>query len=114
MPKSDFEVIKFLGKGSFGSVSLVKRITDGKQYALKEMDVAHMNMRDRLDQLNEIRVMASIYHPNIVSYFETFVEGGKLYIVTEYANGGDLDKFIEKHKKSRTKISENVVWSVLV
>lgn len=114
MPKSDFKVERFLGKGSYGSVSLTTRIKDNKQYALKEINVAHMQLRDRMDQLNEIRILASIYHPNVLGYYEAFIENGKLYIVTDYCGQGDLEKLIQTAQKSKTRIPESTIWDVVL
>jgi len=49
-----FKVQKFLGKGSYGSVYRVKRISDGKVYALKETDVKHMSQQVRFPFLPSI------------------------------------------------------------
>ncbi|KAH0572967.1 Kinase, NEK [Spironucleus salmonicida] len=114
MPKSDFRTLKHLGKGSYGSVSLVERSADSKIYALKEINVQKMATRDRQDQLNEIRILASLYHPNIIGYYDAFIENGKLYIVTEFADSGDLEGLIKKHQQSKTKMPENIIWSVLI
>lgn len=114
MPKSDFKVDRFLGKGSYGSVSLVTRIKDNRQYALKEINVQHMHLRDRMDQLNEIRILASIYHPNVLGYYEAFIENGKLYIVTDYCGNGDLDKVVKNAAQSKTRIPEDKIWGIVL
>ena len=59
---------KFLGKGSYGSVYKVKRVSDGLVYAVKEADVGKMTQLERIDAVNEIRLLASIQHPNIVRH----------------------------------------------
>jgi NIMA (never in mitosis gene a)-related kinase len=52
--------------------------------------------------LNEVRILASIDHPNIISYKEAFFEEATqtLCIVMEYADGGDLQSKINQLKKS--------------
>jgi NIMA (never in mitosis gene a)-related kinase len=46
---------------------------------------------ERINALNEVRILASIEHPNIVSYKEAFIYNDKyLCIIMEYANDGDL------------------------
>jgi NIMA (never in mitosis gene a)-related kinase len=40
MPLSDFEIRKFLGKGSYGSVFKASRSSDGQVYAVKEINVS--------------------------------------------------------------------------
>lgn len=59
-------------------------------YAVKEMDVKSMGHAEKQDILNEVRLLASVRHPNVVSYHEAFVDGSRLCIVMEYAAGGDL------------------------
>eukprot|EP00768_Dysnectes_brevis_P005855 gnl/Dysnectes_brevis/4402_a5895_654.p1 GENE.gnl/Dysnectes_brevis/4402_a5895_654~~gnl/Dysnectes_brevis/4402_a5895_654.p1 ORF type:complete len:416 (-),score=82.81 gnl/Dysnectes_brevis/4402_a5895_654:152-1399(-) len=110
----DFKIEKFLGKGSYGSVFKAKRITDGKLYAIKEINIKYMNVREREDALNEIRILASVFHPNVIGYFEAFHENKKLYIITELAPRGDLQRDIKMRRMKRRNYSENSVWSILI
>jgi serine/threonine protein kinase len=59
-------VQKFLGKGAYGSVYLVERMSDHLPYAVKETDVSKMGAVERQDAANEIRLLASVRHPNII------------------------------------------------
>jgi NIMA (never in mitosis gene a)-related kinase len=51
--------------------------------------------------LNEVRILASIQHPNVIGYKDAFFENasGSLCIIMEMANNGDLLQMIEKYKK---------------
>ena len=62
----DFEILKSLGTGSYSSVFLVKRKKDQRLYALKKVKIAQMGERDRHNALNEVRILASIRHPNVI------------------------------------------------
>lgn len=53
----------------------VKRLSDGGVYALKEADVRKMSPLERADAVNEIRLLASVKHPNVVRYHEAFLDG---------------------------------------
>lgn len=66
---------KLLGKGSYGTVYRVKRLSDGGIYALKEADVKKMSQVERMDAVNEIRLLASVKHPNVIKYNEAFLDG---------------------------------------
>ena len=69
----------------------MKRNSDNKQYALKKVSMESLSTRERQNALNEVRILASITHPNIVSYKEAFTYQDKyLCIVMEFANDGDL------------------------
>ena len=50
-----FRVQNLLGKGAFGDVYKVVRISDGKTYALKKINIASMSTKEVADTLNEIR-----------------------------------------------------------
>lgn len=44
--------------------------------------------------VEEIRLLASLQHPNIISYFEAFCDHDRLCVVTELVMGGDLGSYI--------------------
>lgn len=64
----------YLGEGSYSSVFLVKRVSDGETYALKKVKMEELSEKEKTNAINEIRILASIKHPNIVSYKEAFIE----------------------------------------
>ena len=82
---SDFQIIKKLGDGAFSSVFSVKRISDGSIYAMKKVKMGKLSEREKENALNEIRILASISHQNVVAYKEAFFENkeGNLCIVME-------------------------------
>ena len=63
-----------LGEGAYSSVYKVKRIADGNEYALKKVKLMNLSEKEKQNALNEVRILASIRHPNIVGYKEVFIE----------------------------------------
>lgn len=57
---------KLLGKGSYGKVYKVERKSDKQLYALKEADLGSMSQAERADAVNEVRLLVSISHHNVV------------------------------------------------
>lgn len=112
--RGQLQVQKFLGKGSYGSVYRVKRNDDEQIYAVKETDVCKMTQEERQDAANEIRLLASVKHPNIVRYYETFLDGNWLVIVMEFAQCGDLSHYIKKGKERQTAFPEDIVWNFFI
>lgn len=109
-----FIVQKQLGKGSYGVVYKARRQDDNKNYALKVVDLGAMNQRQREDSVNEIRIMASVRSPFIISFHEAIVKGSILYLITEYAKLGDLAHAIERRRQRRRPFKEDTIWRFLL
>lgn len=106
-----FIILKTIGKGAFSVVYKVKRVEDSKQYALKKVPLKTLKEKEIQNALNEVRILASIKHPNIIAFKEAFYlnESHELCIVMEYAQGGDLSSKIKECRKNKIMFPENVV-----
>jgi len=83
---SEFRRDKFLGKGTYGSVWKVTRLASNKVYALKEVDMRAKKQSEREESVNEIRLLASARHPNIIRYRDSFFDNDHLYIVRSHSH----------------------------
>ena len=112
MSLKNFEIGKILGKGSFGSVCIATRKLDRHVYAMKRVNLSNSPKVEIEAALNEIRLLASLNHPNIIGYKETFYDSPSctLNIVMEFAEDGDLAKKIVYNKKNRCRFDENLIW----
>mmetsp|Transcript_102641 Transcript_102641/g.173971 ORF Transcript_102641/g.173971 Transcript_102641/m.173971 type:complete len:371 (-) Transcript_102641:15-1127(-) len=106
--------IKVIGKGSFGEAVLVRNKEDRRRYVAKEINLATMSHKEKEDAKNEIRVLAQLSHPNIVKLYEYLMYRSKLYIVMEYADGGDLDGKIKKAKQVNSPFQEDQIMNWFV
>jgi len=70
---SDFCVIA-LGDGAYSNVFKVKRLEDGEIYALKKVKLQHLSSKEKDNAINEVRILASIKHPNVIQYKEAFID----------------------------------------
>ena len=97
-----------VGEGSFSEVYRVKRKSDGAVYAMKKVKMGKLSSKEKENSLNEVRILASVNHPNVIGYKEAFFEEGTncLCVVMENADGGDLLMMINNHKKANTKFTE--------
>ena len=73
-----------------------------------------LSVKEKENALNEVRILASIKHPNIAGYNEAFFEesGHFLSIVMEYCDNGDLQTKINNAKKTSRFTKEDDVWSI--
>lgn len=70
----DFVILQRLGDGAYSSVYKVKRIEDGQIYALKKVKIGTQSVKDKENAINEVRILSSINHPNVVQYKEAFID----------------------------------------
>lgn len=93
MTASDFEPLRCLGKGTFGTVLLVKQVSTGRLYAQKQFRKASLTVHKRLvEQTKTERVILESVnrHPFVVKLYYAFQDQEKLYLILEYAQGGEL------------------------
>ena len=97
MSLSNFDIICKLGEGAYSLVYKVRRKTDQNIYALKQVKIAKLNTKEKQNALNEIRILASIHHPNVIQYKEAFFDddSSSLWwvlcsLIMEFADAGDL------------------------
>ncbi len=101
----DFVFKEEIGRGAYGVVHKVKCKRDNRIYCIKQIDTKHLKKRES-DAHKEVRVLEKIKHPNIIQYYASFSDKKGLYIVMEYADGGDLHKKIKMQKKNKKHFSE--------
>lgn len=66
---------------------LCQRLADKKMIIIKQIPVEQMTKEERQAALNEVKVLSMLSHPNIIQYYENFLEDKALMIVMEYAQG---------------------------
>ncbi len=114
--KSDFCDYLLTGEGSFSEVYRVRRKSDGAIYAMKKVKMGKLSSKEKENALNEVRILASVNHPNVIGYKEAFFEDSTncLCLVMENADGGDLLMLINNHKKANSNFSEKQVWHFFI
>ncbi|KAM8976202.1 serine/threonine-protein kinase Nek8 [Pelodytes ibericus] len=95
-----YKRIRVVGRGAFGIVHLCLRKPDQKLVIIKQIPVEQMTKDERLAAQNECQVLKLLSHPNIIEYYENFLEDKALMIAMEYAPGGTLAEFIQKRCNS--------------
>ena len=96
----DFEFLTKLGKGAFGSVVLVKKISNGKHYAMKILKKKDFYKNEKSEESvkTEKTVLMKSRHPFIVQLHYSFQDKTSLYYVLDYIEGGELFKYLRQKK----------------
>ncbi|XP_025836202.1 ribosomal protein S6 kinase beta-1-like isoform X1 [Agrilus planipennis] len=97
----DFELRKVLGKGGYGKVFQVRKVTGqdaGTIFAMKVLRKASIvrNQKDTAHTKAERNILEEVKHPFIVDLKYAFQTGGKLYLILEYLSGGELFMHLER------------------
>ena len=88
----DYEIIKPISKGAFGSVFLAKRKLTGDYVAIKVLKKSDMIAKNQVTNVKAERaiMMAQSDSKHVVQLIASFQSTHYLYLVMEYLNGGDL------------------------
>jgi len=77
--------------------------------AVKTIEIACLDQKQKREAALEATVLASLKHPYIVRYHESFIASGSLNIVMEFAEGGDLCQRICRAKDEEQTFSEQQI-----
>jgi NIMA (never in mitosis gene a)-related kinase 8 len=91
-----FKYIKTVGRGSFGVACLYQRMHDDIQVVLKQINLMELSKAEKEMAMNEVDVFSQLHHPNIISYYGSFIRGEILYIEMEFADEGNLAQVINE------------------
>mmetsp|Transcript_1401 Transcript_1401/g.1467 ORF Transcript_1401/g.1467 Transcript_1401/m.1467 type:complete len:559 (+) Transcript_1401:562-2238(+) len=96
----DFEIIKVIGRGSFGKVMLVEKKDNSKAYAMKTLRKDRLIEKDQVEHTRtEKHILESVRHPFLVGLEFAFQTPEKICFVMEYMIGGELFYHLQKARK---------------
>uniref|UniRef100_A0A8C9VY53 Microtubule affinity regulating kinase 2 n=1 Tax=Scleropages formosus TaxID=113540 RepID=A0A8C9VY53_SCLFO len=100
-----YRLLKTIGKGNFAKVKLARHVLTGKESCLIfHNPVFQYHLFVCLPQLfREVRIMKLLNHPNIVKLFEVIETEKTLYLVMEYASGGEVFDYLVAHGRMKEK-----------
>ena len=83
---------------------------------MKKVKLPKLTQKEKENSLNEVRILASIKHPYIISYKDAFYDNKSscLCIVMEFAGSGDLLNKIKTMKNRRAYFTEEKIWMYLI
>ena len=97
----DFTLLCVIGRGTYGKVMQVKCKQTGSLYAMKVMRKSYLVKKDQVSYTQQERnILTKVHHPFVIELFCAFQTEVKVYLVMEYAVGGELFYHIRQHQSS--------------
>uniref|UniRef100_A0A3Q2XUB6 non-specific serine/threonine protein kinase n=1 Tax=Hippocampus comes TaxID=109280 RepID=A0A3Q2XUB6_HIPCM len=119
-PSDYWDIVKTIGKGTYGKVYRVTSKKDGSQAAVKVLDpvnVSHTDVDEEIEaEYNILRSLSN--HPNVVKFYGMFyksenLSGGQLWLVLELCNGGSVTELIKGLLMRGQRLQEPIIAYIL-
>lgn len=104
-----YKIKKTLGRGAAGQVDLVEHEETGDLFALKTIPLAHLNEKERNLAKSEVQFLKVLIGPTLIKSYSSYIERDKIYIIMEYAEGGNLADKIQWHKNRKNPIDPDQI-----
>ncbi|HSU38102.1 MAG TPA: serine/threonine-protein kinase [Polyangiaceae bacterium] len=111
-----YELIKPLGEGGVGSVWLVRRPGADRLFVLKIPKADALANATDVERdgilasfVEEARVLAGLYHPNVANIIDRGISGGMPFLVLEYLIGADLKQYASAQLMSLFELRQIVI-----
>jgi SNF-related kinase len=86
-----------IGTGHYAVVKLARHVFTQKEVAVKVIDKMKLDEISKAHLFQEVMCMKLVQHPNVVRLYEVIDTPNKLYLILEFADGGDMYDYIMKH-----------------
>ena len=110
--RAKYRVGKAVGKGGYAVVYKGARVSDGLPVAVKKVDIRGMPDKKRERCLREVQLLGNVTHGNVVRMLDSFLDDRYLVIVFEWADGGDLRRFVRARREAKKPLDEPEIWTV--
>ena len=90
-PENDYKIIKIIYKGEFSDIKLVENKISQNKGIMKTIHKSkNFSKRDEEFLYNELKILTSLVHPNIINIFDIYSNENEFSYITELCNNGDL------------------------
>lgn len=107
-----YQIVELAGQGSFGKVHKAWKEDEGKMFAVKEVTKANMSEGVFNNLLREVQISKQLNHPNLCHCILTMESKSSFYMVFDYCEGGDLDKYLKAHKRISVRKAMKIIRQI--
>ncbi|KAI9098709.1 kinase-like domain-containing protein, partial [Phlyctochytrium arcticum] len=98
-----YDLEKAVGEGNFAKVRLATHTLTGEKVAVKIIDKSKLDKTTSKKLFREVRIMKLLNHPHIVRLYEVIDTPKELYLIMEYASGGEIFDYLVAHGRMKEK-----------
>lgn len=110
----NYRFSKNLGTGSFGKVKLALNEVTGHKVAIKIMNKKRIKQQGVFEKVKrEIKVLRKFNHPHIIKHFEFIDTYSDIFMVLEYASGGELFDLIQKKERLEEPEARHIFQQII-
>nr|XP_042707758.1 serine/threonine-protein kinase SIK3 isoform X3 [Chrysemys picta bellii]XP_042707759.1 serine/threonine-protein kinase SIK3 isoform X3 [Chrysemys picta bellii]XP_042707760.1 serine/threonine-protein kinase SIK3 isoform X3 [Chrysemys picta bellii] len=108
-----YEIERTIGKGNFAVVKLATHLVTRAKVAIKIIDKTQLDEENLKKIFREVQIMKMLCHPHIIRLYQVMETERMIYLVTEYASGGEIFDHLVAHgrmaeKEARRKFKQIV------
>ncbi|OII76950.1 NEK SER THR kinase family protein [Cryptosporidium andersoni] len=103
-----------VGEGGSGECWLAESIKDKCKVAIKIINISNINEVIKCRAIHETKILSMIKHQNIIEAFESYSSQNMICIIMEYADKGDLNKFLKIRQNKTEYLTENEVMFIFL
>lgn len=85
-----------IGEGAFGVVKEVFSKNGGGKRAMKIIKKSSANKKEIEKMMDEVNILKSLDHPNILKLYEFYQDENHYYLITEFCRGGEMFEKIKQ------------------
>ncbi|TPX30225.1 hypothetical protein SmJEL517_g06166 [Synchytrium microbalum] len=112
---NEYKILRKLGQGTFGTVSLCVYLPTGENFAMKTLMKKPLERNMALNRMvhRELEILTGLDHPNVIKLKEWFETKDKYFLIFEYASGGELFQRISEKGKFTEMDAAKIAYSLL-
>jgi len=111
----EFYVGELIGAGMYGEVyhGFKGEGIEQQEYAIKVIQKKKLDEKSLVFLEREITILRMLNHPNIIKLIDVRMTSNNFYLIFEYCNGGDLQKFKQNNKNVPETLVRNIISQII-
>jgi NIMA (never in mitosis gene a)-related kinase len=110
----NYRILNKIGSGSYSTVYKAENISNNQIYALKDIFLHNLSDKEKEQLVMEVCIQKCNTNPFIIKYIDSFIIDEHVYIVSEYAENGDLQSLINNYKKNNKYFNNSFISKTII